>query len=120
VGDRTGGVTFVDTSRLSKLGVITDPSRQSEGMVSALAFSPDGRYLAVGLPQGQILVWSTEKSSPPRFKFRIPSQRGSVSHLVFDSQSQRLASCSASTEPIVEIWNLELLNDQLSSLGLGD
>jgi WD40 repeat protein len=120
IGDRTGGVTLVDASGLSVVGTIRNPGHEGENMVVSMAFSPDGQFLAVGTIQGQILVWSMGRSRLPHLRFRLSGQRGAVSNLVFDAQSQRLASCCGNGEPIVEIWNLATLKAELDELGLGE
>ena len=62
-------------------------------MLFALAFSPDGKSLAVGSPQGQIFLWSVQRPSSPRLSLRLPGQRG-LGSIVFDPRGQRLASSS--------------------------
>jgi WD40 repeat protein len=120
IGDRNGKVTLLETMGLSVVGEIKPTSHEAEGFVTAMSFSPDGRTLAVGSPQGQILLWSVEQPSSPRLRFRLPGQRGPVTYLVFDPRGQRLASCCAWSEPLVEIWNLNLLRRELTQLGLAD
>ena len=117
IGDRTGTVTLFDTARLSVLGRINPPSEDARGALFALTFSPDGRQLAVGSPQGQISLWSVANPSYSHCALRLPGQRGMVTNLVFDSLGQRLASSSAGIEPMIEIWNLELLERELTRLG---
>ncbi len=114
IGDRTGTVTLLDTTRLSVLGRIKPPNEDAQG---ALAFSPDGRRLAVHSPQGQILIWSVANPSDPQIALRLPGQRGMFPNVVFDPRGQRLASSSAGIEPMIEIWNLELIDRELTRLG---
>jgi len=116
IGDRTGTVTLLDTARLSILGRIP-PGEDAQGPQAALAFSPDGRRLAVYSPQGQILIWSVAHPSSPQVALRLPGQRGMFSNLVFDQRGQRLASISGGVEPMIEIWNLELIERELTRLG---
>ena len=117
IGDRTGTVTLLDTARLSILGRIKPPGEDALGVSSALAFSPDGRNLAVGSPQGQIFLWSVANPAFPQFALRLPGQRGMVRNVVFDPRGQRLASSSDGNEPMIEIWNLELIERELTRLG---
>jgi WD40 repeat protein len=119
LGDRTGHVTLLDTVRLKVVGRIELPGEEAQRMFSALAFSPDGNSLAVGSPQGQILIWSLQRPSAPRLSLTLPGQRGVVS-IVFDSQGQRLASSSMGLDPIVEIWDLDLIHRELARYGFGN
>ena len=118
LGDRTGHVTLLDTVRLKVVGRIELPGEEAQRMLFALAFSPDGKSLAVGSPQGQIFLWSVERPSSPRLSLRLPGQRG-LGSIVFDPQGQRLASSSIGPDPIVEIWDLDLIHRELARLGLG-
>jgi YD repeat-containing protein len=114
IGDRTGTVTLLDTTRMSVVGRIKPPSEDAQG---SLAFSPDGRRLAVYSPQGQILIWSVANPSDPQIALRLPGQRGMFPSVVFDPRGQRLASSSAGIEPMIEIWNLQLIERELTRLG---
>lgn len=115
IGDRTGTVTLLDTIRLKVLGRIEPPGEDAQG---SLAFSPDGQHLAVYSPQGQILIWSVANPSAPQVSLRLPGQRGMFQSVVFDPRGQRLAtSSSAGIEPMIEIWNLELIERELARLG---
>jgi WD40 repeat protein len=116
VGDRTGAVTLLDTARLKVVRRIP-PSDDDQGVQAALAFSPDGHRLAVYSPQGKILIWSVANPTDPRLSLRLPGQRGMFPSIVFDSSGQRLASKSEGVEPMIEIWNLELIERELSRLG---
>jgi WD40 repeat protein len=118
LGDRSGNVTLLDTGRLSVVGRIPAAGQETQGMLFAVAFSPDGRRLAVGTAQGQILLWDVANPARPRLALRLPGQRGMVTTLAFDTRGQRLASSSGAMDPVVEIWNLDLLNRELASLGI--
>jgi WD40 repeat protein len=117
IGDRTGTVTLLDTTRLNVLGRIKPPSEDAQGAFFGLAFSPDGRQLAVYSPQGHILICSVANPSYPQIELRLPGQRGMFQNIVFDPHGQRLASSSAGIEPMIEIWNLELIERELTRLG---
>ena len=82
-----------------------------------MSFSPDGRTLAAGSPQGQVFLWSIDNPRSPKLRFRLPGQRGPLSALGFDPDGRHLASCAA-FETRVEIWDLELLDRELAALGL--
>jgi len=117
VGDRTGTVTLVDTARRTVLGRIKPQSGEGESFWLAMAFSPDGRDLAVGSPQGKISLWSVASPKQPRLRLNLPGHRGTNSLLVFDSQGRRLAT-AGSADPLVEVWDLDLLQRELMRLGL--
>jgi WD40 repeat protein len=119
LGDRTGMVTLLDTASLRPLGRIEPASGEAEGFLLALAFSPDGRDLAVGSQQGTISLWSVAQPTRPRRRFHLPGHRGFITNLVFDSSGRRLAS-SAGLDPLVEVWDLELIGLELSRLELAD
>jgi WD40 repeat protein len=120
IGDQDGNVTLLETAALSVRTVIRPPSLDVGGISTAITFSPDGRTLAVGSPQGQILFWSVARPSSPQLKFRLAGQHVPVTSLVFDLKGQRLASCSAWSEPLVDLWNINMLEQELSRLGLSE
>ena len=84
------------------------------GSVQALAFSPDGRWLASGGYDKVIIVWNL---SSGREEFRLrgqkdtvtPPQQGlekeAISSLSFNSDGTRLASMHVSG--VIRVWNLQ-------------
>lgn len=116
IGDRTGTVTLLDVNSLRVVGQIK-PTEDDQGFVSSLAFSPDGQQLAGGSPQGLILLWSLVNLAHPQPALRLPGQHGIARNLVFDPPGKRLASSSDGIEPMIEIWNLELIDRELTRLG---
>jgi WD40 repeat protein len=119
VGDRTGVVTLIDTTRLTAAGSITPPADESGGFSPTLAFSGDGRTLAVSTQQGMIALYTVESPGRPRLRLRLPGHRGRVAHLAFDAPGDRLASASWN-DPVVEVWDLALIRRDLQRLGLGE
>jgi serine/threonine protein kinase/WD40 repeat protein len=119
LGHRSGNLTLLDTASLRVAGRIRPGGDEPRGMPFGLVFSPDGRSLAVGSSQGQILLWSVANPSSPRIEFRLPCQRVLSSNVVFDNRGQRLASSSGGPESMVEIWNLGVIRQELTRLGLG-
>jgi eukaryotic-like serine/threonine-protein kinase len=117
LGDHNGAVTLLDTTSLMVLGRIRLASKENQGMVFAMTFAPDGRALAVGSSQGEILLWSIANPAFPRLGLRLPGQQGPVINLAFHPRGHRLASISLG-EPRVDIWNLDLLREELGRLGL--
>jgi WD40 repeat protein len=118
LGDRIQTVTLLSTSNRMILDKIKHPGEDAESFWLALAFSPDGRELAVGSGEGTISLWSIAKPTRARLRFRLPGRRGITTSLVFDAQGRRLAS--AGMEPLVEVWDLELIQHELAQLKLAD
>ena len=86
---------------------------------AALSFSPDGRDLAVGTQQGTILIWSLAIPNPKEPRLGLPGHRGIITSLVYDRQGGKLAS-TAVGDPLVEVWDLDLIRHELSRLGIAD
>jgi WD40 repeat protein len=121
LADRAESVILFDTARLKVAGLIKPPPREIESFLGALAFSPDSHDLAIGSQQGTIFVWSVDQPARPRLRFRLPGHRGPVSNLVYDAQGQRLASTAfTGIDPLVEVWDLKLIQHELNRLGLED
>jgi serine/threonine protein kinase/WD40 repeat protein len=118
VGDRTGSVTLVDTHKLRIVGKIPPLNQDSDNYFLAMAFSPDGESMAIGSLEGTISLWSVTTPKAPRLLFHLPGHRGNIFNLVFDRQNRRLAS--AGNDPLVEVWDLELLKRELTRLGLAE
>jgi WD40 repeat protein len=118
VGDRTGGVALVDTSTKRIVGRIPALNKDADNLVLAMAFSPNGENLAIGSPEGTISLWAVGRPDKPRLRFHLPGHRGIVFSLAFDAQNRRLAS--AGNDPLVEVWDLELLERELVRLELAD
>ena len=85
------------------------------GSVQALAFSPDGRWLASGGYDKVIIVWNLPSG---REEFRLAGQKGTtappppqplekeaISSLSFNSDGTRLASMHVSG--VIRVWNLQ-------------
>lgn len=118
VGDRAGTVTLLDTDRPRVIERIKPLSGEVESLVLALAFSPNGLDLAIGSQLGTISIWAVGQPTKPRLRLRLPGHRGLVTNLAFDPRGQRLAT--ATFDPLVEVWDLALIQQELSRLGLSD
>jgi eukaryotic-like serine/threonine-protein kinase len=120
-GDRSGTVTLIDTARASVVASIKPSGDESETFYRyiALAFSPDGRTLAVGsAQQGTISLYSLDPPRSPQLRLRLPGHHGLVANLVFDATGTRLAT-TAGNDPIVEVWDIDLIKRELVGMGLG-
>jgi serine/threonine protein kinase/WD40 repeat protein len=114
IGNRLGSVTVIDTTtNRTRLKLPGSPGG-TEGSVSALAFSPDGKELAVGSEQGPIGLWVLDDPTAPLV--RLPGHRGKVTSLAFDAQGHHLAS--AVSDKTVDVWDLEHLGEAFERLGL--
>jgi WD40 repeat protein len=114
IGDRTGGVTLIDTVSGKTRTPLPGSPGGTVGSVSSLAFSPDGKELAVGAEQGHIDLWLLADPTAPLV--RLPGHRGSVFSLAFDAEGRHLAS--AVSDKTVDVWDLEHLRDEFGRLGL--
>ena len=111
VAERSGAVVLVDAAR----GAIRDrlsPSADDAGPIESVAFSPDGRTLALGLRE-HVRLWAID--GRPRAVVRLPGHRGSVRSLAFDANGARLAGAD---EKSVKVWELGPLRAELARLGL--
>jgi WD40 repeat protein len=118
VADRSGTILLIDTSRRKVVGRIKPPGDLVASFSLPIAFSPDGNSLAVGCPQdGTISIWSVDQPSRPRLRLNLPGHRGLFT-LAFDPQGRRLAS--QGIDPLVEVWDLDLIQRELTQWGLSD
>ena len=111
VAERSGAILLVDPGP----GVVREtlsPPADDPAPVESLAFSSDGRTLAVGARE-QIRLWAVD--GPPRPLVRLPGHRGSVRSMAFDAKGLRLAGADEKT---IKVWDLARLRLELAHLGL--
>jgi WD40 repeat protein len=119
VPDRSGQVTLLNASTLAVLGPLTSPGKEPESLwPPAMAFSSDGAELAVGSERGAISLWSVSKPALPQLRLQLPGHRSRVNCLAYDPHARRLAS--ATSDSIVEVWDLDIIDRELIRLKLAD
>lgn len=77
------------------------PLRHSDG-VSCMAFSPDGRRLATGTDDGDLLVWDGHTGAA---QGRITRRVGGMGAVAFSADGRRLAASFAYTR--TQVWDVE-------------
>ncbi|KII87874.1 hypothetical protein PLICRDRAFT_42397 [Plicaturopsis crispa FD-325 SS-3] len=89
----------------------------NKGVVSALAFSPDGSYLASGDSSGRIVLFDAKELKPITSRWSFHSAR--INSLHFTPDSQHCASGSLDTH--VYIWSIQkpLKNIAIKNAGPG-
>ncbi|GHP06732.1 WD repeat-containing protein 5 [Pycnococcus provasolii] len=103
----TGGVPL-SLSRLHDVD-LTTPSSSSSVHVSALAFHPSSKYLAVGLTSGVVLVYSSSSSPSSSFSSLTSSfsgHLGGINDLAWASASSSCVA-SASDDTTIRVWCVE-------------
>ncbi|EKM77398.1 hypothetical protein AGABI1DRAFT_62030 [Agaricus bisporus var. burnettii JB137-S8] len=88
----------------------TGELESSKAPISALAFSPDGKYLAVGDSSGKIVLHDVVKKEVVTSRWTHHSAR--ISSLSWTADSKHLASGSLDTN--VYIWSVEKLSSNIS------
>jgi serine/threonine protein kinase/WD40 repeat protein len=111
VAERSGRILLVDAARGS-IRETLPPLADDASPIESLAFSPDGRTLAVGARE-QIRLWALD--GKPRPIVRLPGHRGSVRSMAFDAKGARLAGADEKT---IKVWDLAPLRGELAKLGL--
>lgn len=69
----------------------------------SLAFSPDGRWLAVGGVVGSVYVWDLHHSDPAATRQELSGHTGGVQGVCFDDTGHWMAT--ASTDRTVRLWD---------------
>ncbi|CAK0765092.1 hypothetical protein CCP3SC1_440024 [Gammaproteobacteria bacterium] len=81
---------------------LTKPSDRTQPVIQDLAWSPDGRSIAVGMENGAISLWSAADGVELH---RLTGHRAPVSSVAWSPDGDRLASGSA--DRTVRLWSVE-------------
>jgi WD40 repeat protein/DNA-binding SARP family transcriptional activator len=81
-------------------------------LVYSVAFSPDGKHLAVGFRGGAASVWATTTGHK---LFDLPGHTGSVRHLTYSPDGTRIAT--ASVDGTTKLWDATTGAEQLTLTG---
>jgi WD40 repeat protein len=114
VGDSAGDVVLIDAADGRARHRLEAVEEGAGGPVTALAFSPDGRGLAVGSRE-QVRIWSLTGAVPVPF-IRLGGHHWPISVLAYDPRGRHLAS--GSIDGTVKVWDLDHIRDDLAGLGL--
>jgi WD40 repeat protein/serine/threonine protein kinase len=118
IGDLDGRVRLVDVKTLKETDTFAAAPRINAGLaVVSLAFSPDGRVLAVstGWENSDITLWDVvAKAKLPN----LTGHRGFVSSLAFSPDGKTLAS--ASGDQTIKLWNTTTWKEETTLIGHED
>jgi WD40 repeat protein len=92
----SGGVQVVDAATCQVVYSITS----ADGKITALAFSPDGRTLAVGTDQNVVSLWETASGLERR---HWPGHVGAVTCVAFEADGEHVIS--ASLDNTLLVWS---------------
>ena len=116
-GNREGSIALLDTATGQLKTWLDVPDRaENDSVISALAYSPDARSLAVGFRSGTVLLWNLLDPSQPTATLTLPSHRGAVLGLAFDPTGRHLATTGE--DKTLTVWHLDTLTSELANLKL--
>jgi WD40 repeat protein len=99
--DNDGAISVYETWPARASGVLAEPKRVLLRLSASVAFRPDGRAVAGGLPSGSIALWSTTRGAEA---FQFPS---SANGLAFVSDDRLLAFGSDGAVRVFDVANAD-------------
>lgn len=88
----------------------TNLKNNGSNVVTALALSPSGSYLAVGRKDGKIDLYDAVSHRPAKVPTGVFSHHGSITALCFGPEDSRLYS-SAAQDRTIKVWQVTHPND---------
>ncbi|WZO98332.1 serine/threonine-protein kinase [Isosphaeraceae bacterium EP7] len=110
---RNGDIAIVETRRGEVL--VNLPSSAVGLSPVSVAYSPDGRDLAVGTQQGSVQIWRLGTKPTPLL--RLPGHRGESRTLAYDAAGRYLAIGGG--DKAVDVWDMSRIRSELGGIGLG-
>jgi uncharacterized caspase-like protein len=98
VGLPSGEVRIFSVGTRAAIGTLTD----AKDMISALSYSPNGKFLAAGTTSGKVFLWNAQSGS----LLSSYEQKGTIHSVVFDAASLRLAS--AGEDNSIQLFDVPL------------
>jgi WD40 repeat protein len=98
----TGRILLTDMTRIGIQDYTPRAFSANATQINAIAFSPDGRTLAAGDTNGQIVLWDTASGHQKQTWQALPSW---MSALAFSSDGTELAAGSA--DGLIRVWNIQ-------------
>jgi WD40 repeat protein len=99
----TGGENWVRLWEISSGQLVAEFFTGHQFLWQGVAFSPDGRTLAYGLPSGEIELWDVPSRSPVG---KLLGHRSEPGCLRFSPDGKRLISGSYDPERTVKVWDM--------------
>jgi WD40 repeat protein len=123
-GSRDGTAIIWSTQTWNKAQTLQNPDKDSlfdqslRGMVEDVAFSPDGKTLALASREGSVQLWDVAAG---KLLESLKGHSGAVTAVVFSPDGRTLAS--GGTDKTVRLWNVatgrELMQLDPGSIELG-
>ena len=105
-----GGVTLVDLASGAEVGTLDDAG--AYGSIASAAFSPDAKAMAIGLANGEIVVWDVATRTRRRV---FGGHVGPVTAVAVSADGRALASGGA--DHTVRLWSVETGEEELATAG---